>query len=116
MAKADSTASNITNNQHDLAGENFEPVFTLEQVNEFERNYNESWGVSRRCAMITLVRSKKELIDGWKSLNDNDAILLLINQLIDYRKHLEIGIEITNTALARLLIVGENVKDNSINH
>ena len=65
--------------------------------------------------MITLVRSKTELINGWKYLNDNEAILTLIDQLIDDRKHLESGIEITNTALARLLIVGENVKDTSIN-
>jgi hypothetical protein len=46
MAKNDFTASNVASN--------FQPIFTNEQVQEFEANYNETWGVSRRVMMMTL--------------------------------------------------------------
>jgi len=60
----------------------------MEKVRELEGNYNETWGVSRRCAMLTLARSKTELLEGWKSANDEYAFISLIQQLTDYREHL----------------------------
>ena len=109
MANNDSRASKNTTSNKNLSGENFEPVFSMEQVSDLEDNYNETWGVSRRCAMFTLTKSKTELLDGCKSANDDEAFFSLIEKLTDYRKHLEAGIEIPDAAIARLLIVGDNL-------
>ena len=106
MAKNNSTVEKENNNQ-DLKAIEFEPIFTIEKMKKQEAKYNETWGVSRRCAMVTLARSKHELLEGFNNVNYDDSFFHLIEQLTDYRKHLEAGIELTNCAIARLFVVGE---------
>lgn len=88
----------------------FKPAFTDEQVKSFEANYNETWGVGRRITMIVLSRSSTQLIDGFAPMivdDDGDACIQLIEQITDYRDHLQASVELAEAALARLLIVGE---------
>jgi hypothetical protein len=92
----------------------FEPTFSDEQVNTFEANYNETWGVNRRLTMITLSRSSGQLIEGFASLiteNNGDAFVSLIDQIKDYRQHLEDMTRLADTAAARLILVGQYIAE-----
>lgn len=88
----------------------FDPIFTDEQVCEFEKKYNGTWGAKRRLTMITLARSTASLAEGFGNATDNgDAMVSLIDHITDYRDHLKSSVELAECAIARLRIVGKNI-------
>mgnify|MGYP001603806160 CR=1 FL=1 len=92
---------------------NFKPLLTKEQVFEAEAKHNETWGVNRRLTMITLSRTRDELIEGFASIatNNGDAFIELIEQITDYQEYLKTSIKFTECAIARLLAVGQYISE-----
>ena len=87
----------------------FQPIFTDEQVEKFEADYNTTWGVKRRLMMIVLARSSFGLIsDGWTRGN-GDAFVAVFEAIADYRNHLRNGIKLAHSALARLQCVAAHL-------
>lgn len=92
----------------------FDPVFTDEQLQSFEENHNETWGVKRRITMMALSRTSDQLIDGFSSLvaeGNSDSFFALLEQITDYRDHLKSGVELADAAFARLVLVGKYVTE-----
>jgi len=79
----------------------FEPVFTQEQVEKIEADYNQKWGVSRRLMMIVLARSGASLVARWTP-GKGGAFVVMFEAIADYRNHLRAGVELADSALARL--------------
>lgn len=92
---------------------NFHPVFTKEQVFKAEEEYNSTWGVKSRIMMMVLSQSGQNLVDNLTSmLADDDAAeeyFEMIRYIEDYEQHLKAGIELTQSAIARLLMVAQYV-------
>lgn len=82
----------------------FDSVFTDEQVEAFEKAQAE-WGPKRRCALITLARTRQQLVDGFGSGEEPDALLEMIGHVSDYEKHCKALAEMAATAVARLMAV-----------
>ena len=95
------------------ANNQFEAMFTQEQVYKIEAKYNETHGVSKRLMMMTLTKSHDELFkmvtDMLEDDSKSDAYFDLIAQIDEYKKHLEAGVEIAQAALARLMLVGDEI-------
>ena len=88
----------------------FQPVFTEDQVRQMEANYNESWGVRRRLVMITLARSAAQLAEGFANI-DGEAYSELLGHFDDFKNHCKAGIELAESASARMLAVGMYIAD-----
>lgn len=82
----------------------FDSVLTDEQVEEFEKAQTE-WGPKRRCALITLARTRQQLVDGFGSGEGPDVLLEMIGHVSDYEKHCKALAEMAATAVARLMAV-----------
>lgn len=83
----------------------FEPSLTMEQLDQIEANYNETWGVKRRITLLALTRSKAELVLNLsKSDNGIDVAMEMIDHVHAFRDHLRDGIALAEAASARLLI------------
>lgn len=82
----------------------FDSVLTDEQVEEFEKAQTE-WGPKRRCALITLARTRQQLVDGFGSGDGPDVLLEMIGHVSDYEKHCKALAELAATAVARLMAV-----------
>ncbi len=82
----------------------FDSVLTDEQVEEFEKAQQE-WGPKRRCALITLARTRQQLVDGFGSGDGPDVLLEMIGHVSDYEKHCKALAELAATAVARLMAV-----------
>lgn len=90
----------------ELAAINFEPLLTESQVFESEAKYNETWGVKRRITMMSLARSRDQLLSGCEGNEEGAEVLLdMIEHIRDYRTHLEAAVELAEAAMARLLCV-----------
>ncbi len=85
----------------------FEPAFTEKQVCDVEASYDTNWGERRRLTMIALARSKLQLTEGFRP--NPDSLFDMIDEITSYRDHLVDALELTNSAIARLLIVGETL-------
>jgi len=79
----------------------FEPVFTQEQVEKIEADYNQKWGVSRRLMMIVLARSGASLVERW-TRGKGEAFVAMFEAIANYRTHLSAGVDLADSALARL--------------
>lgn len=82
----------------------FDSVLTDQQVEEFEAAQTKR-GVQRRVTLITLTRTKKQLVDGFCSDADHDVLLETIGHVSDYEKHCKALAELAATAVARLMAV-----------
>ena len=82
----------------------FDSVLTDQQVEEFEAAQTE-WGPKRRCALITLARTRQQLVDGFGSGDGPDVLLEMIGHVSDYEKHCKALAELAATAVARLMAV-----------
>lgn len=82
----------------------FDSVLTDQQVEEFESAQTE-WGPKRRCALITLARTRQQLVDGFGSGEGPDVLLEMIGHVSDYEKHCKALAEMAATAVARLMAV-----------
>jgi hypothetical protein len=87
----------------------FEPVFTKKQVSEFEEKYNSEWGTKRRLLMLTLSRSSDELLAAFDEDEGIEGITALMEQILDYEGHLTAGLELVESAKARLFAVANQL-------
>lgn len=88
-----------------MAQHDFEAELTQDQINKIESDYNETWGVKRRITLLALSRSKAELVLNFGQLEDGaDVIMEMIDHVHEFREHLRNGIELAESASARLLI------------
>ena len=89
----------------------FDAVFTKDRIKKIENEYDEQWRHCRLAMMAVLEKSSDDLLNSVEG-NGNEAraaLLELINSLSAYQKHLEAGVELANSAIARLVTVGEHV-------
>lgn len=107
-AKKDTT---ITENEHEmqeLAALDFDPVFTDE-----EAKYNELWGMRRRMMLATLCRSPEFLLERLEKDSEGACVALnMADHIAEYQKHLEAGIKLAETAVARLKAVAAAIQAN----
>lgn len=82
----------------------FDSVLTDQQVEAFDAAQTE-WVQSRRCALITLARTRQQLVDGFGSGDGPDVLLEMIGHVSDYEKHCKALAELAATAVARLMAV-----------
>jgi hypothetical protein len=87
----------------------FDAVLTNEEFQEYEATQNETWGVNRRIAMITLARSKAQLVGGFGKAGNTDALLEMIERVQDWSDHLKASIEMAEMASARLMAVASAI-------
>ena len=83
----------------------FLAVMTQKEIEEYENTQNESWGVKRRLAFITMARSKTQLVEGFGHDGGPDSLLNLIDEISDWSTHMKGHIEMAESACARLMIV-----------
>lgn len=92
---------------------NFDPVFTKEQVLKAGEEYNATWGVKSRIMMAVLSKSGQNLVDTLTSMLAEDETgeeyFEMIRCIEDYEEHLKAGIELAQSAIARLLTVAQYV-------
>lgn len=88
----------------------FKPVFTEDQVRQMEADYNESWGVRRRLVMITLARTAAQLAEGFRDI-EGEAFSELLGHFNDFKAHCKAGMELAESAEARMLAVGMYIVD-----
>ncbi|TXI75608.1 MAG: hypothetical protein E6Q43_03255 [Dokdonella sp.] len=90
----------------------FKPVFTEDQVFQMEDGYNKSWGVNRWLVMISLARTAAQLGEGFKHI-DGDAFTELLGHFDDFKHHCKAGMELAESATARMLAVAMYVAETS---
>lgn len=92
---------------------NFAPAFTKEQAFKLEDEYNTTWGVNRRIMMMILSKSSDAMSDMLVSIISEDSAaetyFAMVEQISDYEQHLKYGIELAQSATARLLLVTQNI-------
>ncbi|MCW5624172.1 MAG: hypothetical protein KIT73_05590 [Burkholderiales bacterium] len=90
-----------------MAQLDFEPALTDAQVDAVEASYNASWGVRRRVMQQVLLKSKAELVEAFsKGEEGEDAAVFATEMIREYKEHLEAGIDLAESALARLTVAG----------
>lgn len=83
----------------------FPADMTMQQLADGEVGYDELWGPKRRLALISLARSKAELVDGFsKSDNGPEVLMDMIEHVQDWMQHLQACIAIGESAHARLSV------------
>ncbi len=92
------------NDLAELSKITFDSVLTDEDVEKFEAQQPE-WGPKRRVALITLARTRQQLVDGFGSGEGPDVLLEMIGHVSDYEKHCKALAEMAATAVARLMAV-----------
>lgn len=80
----------------------FEAIFSEEQMRKSESEYNSTWGTKRRLMTITLTKSSNQLLEGFKEDDSLEHIIALAEQVEEFKKHLEAGIQLAECAMARL--------------
>jgi N-acetyl-beta-hexosaminidase len=88
-----------------LAQQDFDAALTDEQVNEYERTQNQTWGYVRRIALVSLARSKAQLLKGFDSTDSTDALMEAMENIQQWREHLLNQAEMANAAFARLACI-----------
>mgnify|MGYP001153632328 CR=1 FL=1 len=81
----------------------FDAVFTREQIEEYESEYNTTWGVSRRTALMFLSLNKAEMIEKFGKDDGPDVLLDSVEIIQEYKEHLEAEIKLAEAAIARMI-------------
>lgn len=90
---------------HRMAQHDFEAELTQDQVNKIEAEYNHTWGYKRRITLLALSRSKADLVLNFgKDENGPDVLMEMVEHIYEFREHLRNGIELADSASARLLV------------
>jgi hypothetical protein len=89
----------------EVAQRDFTALVTEAQIEESEREYNSIWGMRRRVMLISLARSRDQLLEGFGSGDGPDTLLNMVEEINLYKDHLREGAEIADTAVSRLLCV-----------
>lgn len=84
--------------------EAFAPMFTLQQVEERERNENRQ-GIPRRVSLSTLTKSSEELAK--IAREEPEVFMEIVQFVIDHHEHAKANLELAEAALARLISTGE---------
>jgi len=84
----------------------FAPFFTTEDRDQSEANYNQTWGVRRRVLMGFLSVSSDQFLDNLRR-EDPEILLTMVETICEYRGHLLIATHLADTALDRLVAVGD---------
>jgi len=88
-----------------MAGHDFAAQITMREVQEAEAAYEERWGVKRRIALISLTRTKVELVAGFtKGDNGPELLMEMIEHVQDWAAHLRDGLDVAEAATARLTV------------
>lgn len=83
----------------------FQAVLTPDQVQDYEATQHETWGPRRRMTLISLTRSKAELLAGFaQGENGADVLMDMIDEVHTWRDHLIATADLAETASARLII------------
>jgi hypothetical protein len=93
-----------------FARPNFKAVFTDEEVRQFEADYNEAHGFTRRLVMFTLARSSEQLIRGFSPAfekGDVEPFCDAIEAITDFQGHLKAISKLADSALARLILIAQ---------
>ena len=90
----------------ELAQMNFDAALTQERVSEMEKVAQE-WGVERRMMLITLARSRDQLLESFR--NDPDSIMDIHDRLHSYEKHLSAALDMVKAAQRRALAVAATI-------
>lgn len=108
QTSADSAAT--TEQELAALGQNdFEAVLSEQQVEEYERTQNTHWGARRRMALVSLLRNKQQLVDGFGEGDGPDALLDMIEDISDWQNHLKSQLELAEMAVARLAVVSSAI-------
>lgn len=86
----------------ELAQIEFSAEIADKQVVEMDKQAEE-WGVERRIMLITLSRSRDQLLQGFR--NDPDSIMDIHDRLHSYEKHLSAALDMVKAAQLRALAV-----------
>ena len=70
-----------------------------------EDQYNESWGVKRRIVQIALTKTPSQLAEGIEK-TDAETYGTLLDCFNEFKEHCKAGIELAESASARMLAVG----------
>ena len=102
-AKAAHTRRQSTHT-HVLGKITFDSLITDQQVDEFESAQTQ-WVASRRLMLVTLARTRQQLVDGFGSGDGPDVLLEMIGNVSDYEKHCKALAGMAASAVARLMAV-----------
>lgn len=86
----------------------FSPVFTFEQIDQMEHDYNKDWGVRRRMVLAALTRTPAQLAEGFAEA-DGDHYGELLENYDAFKRHCEAHIELAECATARMLAIGSYI-------
>lgn len=86
-----------------LARLNFEPLLTREEVDDYEKTQNATWGVKRRIALAALTRSRDQLRDGFCMGDSPELLPQAIVEISEWETHCKHNAELASTAVARLI-------------
>jgi hypothetical protein len=85
----------------------FQRAFTIEQVEQAERDYNTTHGINRRVVQVILTKSSGELLKMVREMAKDDEgannIFGMVDRLSAYEDHLKVALDLTKAAHARLL-------------
>ena len=91
----------------------FKPVFTKKKSEEIESAYYTNWTFHRKVMMRVLSRSSEQLMEDFKDVEKEEeageAFLEILKVIESYQTRLKAGVELSESALARLLAVGEQI-------
>jgi len=89
----------------------FGSVFTSEQVDSFNANYEQNWGLARRFTSVMLQKTADELIESVSELMDDeggmDVLRDIQEQLANYLEHAKATVDAAENALARVLLAAQ---------
>lgn len=89
-----------------IAQQDFDPLFNKQQMLDIEKAC-ESFSVTRRMCLTTLMQGKSQLI---QLCQDDEVYQTLISQLEDWMKSLDNQKEMATTALVRVAVAGSCVE------
>jgi len=84
----------------------FDRAFTVEQAHDLG-SIHEKTHTTNKVMLMSLTRSRAELVDGFDK--DPDTLIEVIDAITNYREHVQGIQEITETALARLFVVAQEL-------
>lgn len=84
-----------------LATSDFEPALDVDQVSAMLANYEERWGPGRMIMLMSLARSKAQLM-GDAGGDRVEGLVEMLTQVRAYAQHLRFGLEMADAAALRL--------------
>lgn len=92
-----------------LAALDFGALLTHAHLHHYETHCAPQWASVRRAALGSLARSKSELVAGFGTDNGIDTLFDQVEQIYQWKQHLQDHSELATTAIARLLAVGSTI-------